>query len=68
MVRYYGLLSPTKQRLLEDVVYLITETMRKTAMQIKERRMWQGLLKVVPHRLTEPDLMHGLLARMRWYS
>lgn len=48
MVRYYGLLSPTKQRLLEDVVYLITETMRKTAMQIKERRMWQGLLKVVP--------------------
>lgn len=48
MVKYYGLLSPTKQRLLKNVVYLITETMRKTAMQIKGRRMYQGLLKVTP--------------------
>ncbi|HFP5330205.1 TPA: transposase, partial [Escherichia coli] len=30
MVRYYGFLSPVKRRLLEDVVYVITETVRKT--------------------------------------
>ncbi|GAB8805955.1 hypothetical protein OkiPb00507_49950 [Escherichia coli] len=29
MVRYYGFLSPVKRRLLEDVVYVITETVRK---------------------------------------
>ena len=32
MVRYYGFLSPVKRRLLEEVVYVITETVRKTAM------------------------------------
>ena len=34
MVRYYGFLSPAKRRLLEEVVYIITETVRKTAKQI----------------------------------
>ncbi|EKY9974588.1 IS91 family transposase, partial [Escherichia coli] len=41
MVRYYGFLSPVKRRLLEDVVYVITETVRKTAMQIRWRGMYQ---------------------------
>lgn len=48
MVRYYGLLSPVKRRLLEDVVYVITETVRKMAMQITRRGMYQRLLKVDP--------------------
>ncbi|HDL0241305.1 TPA: transposase, partial [Escherichia coli] len=48
MVRYYGFLSPVKRRLLEDVVYVITETVRKTAMQIRWRGMYQRLLKVDP--------------------
>ncbi|EFB1639999.1 hypothetical protein FJQ36_26930 [Escherichia coli] len=47
-VRYYGFLSPVKRRLLEDVVYVITETVRKTAMQIRWRGMYQRLLKVDP--------------------
>ena len=34
MVRYYGFLSSAKCRLLEEVVYTITETVRKTARQI----------------------------------
>ncbi len=54
IVRYYGFLSPVKRRLLEDVVYAITETVRKTTMQIRWRGMYQWLLKVEP------------LARMRW--
>ena len=48
MVRYYGFLSPAKRRLLEDVVYVITETVRKMAMQITRRGMYQRLLKVDP--------------------
>lgn len=48
MVRYYGFLSPAKRRLLEEVVYIITETVRKTAMQITRRGMYQRLLKVDP--------------------
>ncbi len=40
MVRYYGFLSPAKRRLLEEVVYIITETVRKTAMQITRRGMY----------------------------
>ncbi|EFG7010108.1 IS91 family transposase, partial [Escherichia coli] len=48
MVRYYGFLSPAKRRLLEEVVYIITETVRKTAMQITWRGMYQRLLKVDP--------------------
>ncbi len=48
MVRYYGFLSPSKRRLLEEVVYVITETVRKTAMQIRWRGMYQRLLKVDP--------------------
>lgn len=44
MVRYYGFLSPAKRRLLEEVVYIITETVRKTAMQITRRGMYQRLL------------------------
>ena len=48
MVRYYGFLSPVKRRLLEEVVYVITETVRKTAMQIRWRGMYQRLLKVDP--------------------
>ncbi|HAW3384792.1 TPA: IS91 family transposase, partial [Escherichia coli] len=39
-------LSPVKRRLLEEVVYVITETVRKTAMQITWRGMYQRLLKV----------------------
>ncbi|AOT35671.1 hypothetical protein FORC31_p423 (plasmid) [Escherichia coli] len=34
--------------LLEEVVYVITETVRKTAMQIRWRGMYQRLLKVDP--------------------
>ena len=34
MVRYYGFLSSAKCRLLEEGVYTITETVRKTARQI----------------------------------
>ena len=41
-------LSPVKRRLLENVVYVITETERKTAMQIRRRRGYQRLLKVDP--------------------
>lgn len=48
MVRYYEFLSSVKRRLLEGVVYAITETMRKTARQITWRRMYQQLLKVDP--------------------
>ena len=48
MVRYYGFLSPAKRRLLEDVVYVITETVRKTARQITLRGIYQQLLKVDP--------------------
>ncbi|CAD6114472.1 IS91, transposase, truncation [Escherichia coli] len=48
MVRYYGFLSPVKRRLLEEVVYAITETARKTAMKIRWRGMYQRLLKVAP--------------------
>ncbi len=48
MVRYYGFLSPVTRRLLEDVVYVITETVRKMAMQITRRGMYQRLLKVDP--------------------
>ncbi|SVG80901.1 IS91 orf [Shigella flexneri] len=40
--------SPAKRRLLEEVVYIITETVRKTAMQITWRGMYQRLLKVDP--------------------
>ena len=43
-----GFLSPVKRRLLENVVYVITETERKTAMQIRWRGMYQRLLKVDP--------------------
>lgn len=48
MVRCYGFLSPVKQRLLEEVVYAITETVRKTAMKIRWRGMYQWLVKVDP--------------------
>lgn len=48
MVRYYGFLSPSKRRLLEEVVYVITETVRKTAMQIRWRGIYQRLLKIDP--------------------
>ena len=48
MVRYYGFLSPVKRRLLEDVVYVITETERKTARQMTWRGMYQQLVKVDP--------------------
>ncbi|ELY4389669.1 IS91 family transposase, partial [Escherichia coli] len=37
-----------KRRLLEDVVYAITETVRKTARQITRRGMYQQCLKVDP--------------------
>ncbi|EHW9988138.1 IS91 family transposase, partial [Escherichia coli] len=37
-----------KQRLLKEVVYAITETVRKTARQITWRGMYQQLLKVNP--------------------
>lgn len=47
-MRYYGFLSPAKRRLLEEVVYIITETVRKMAMQITRRGMYQRLLKVDP--------------------
>ncbi|HAV8693825.1 TPA: IS91 family transposase, partial [Escherichia coli] len=45
-----GFLSPAKRRLLEEVVYVITETVRKTAMQIRWRGMYQRLLKVDPQK------------------
>ncbi|GDM20265.1 IS91 transposase [Escherichia coli] len=48
MVRYYGFLSPVKRHLLEDVVYAITETVRKTARKITWRWMYQRLLKIDP--------------------
>ncbi|MGX2737573.1 IS91 family transposase, partial [Escherichia coli] len=48
MVRYYGFLSPAKRRLLDEVVYIITETVRKTAKQITWRGMYQRLLKADP--------------------
>lgn len=48
MVRFYGFLSPAKRRLLEEVVYVITETVRKTARQITLRGIYQRLLKVDP--------------------
>ncbi|EHK3186398.1 transposase, partial [Escherichia coli] len=48
MVRFYGFLSPAKRRLLEELVYVITETVIKTAMQIRWRGMYQRLLKVDP--------------------
>ena len=38
MVRYYGFLSPSKRAVL-DVVYLLTETVRK----ISQRGTWRGL-------------------------
>ena len=61
MVRYYGFLSPVKRRLLEDVVYVITETVRKTAMQIRWRGMYQRLLKVdLPaHPVRRSDAFYG---------
>lgn len=43
MVRYYGFLSPVKRRLLEEEVYTITETVRKTARQIT----WGGDVSAV---------------------
>ncbi|EHX52606.1 IS91, transposase, truncation [Escherichia coli] len=48
MVRFYGFLSPAKRRLLEEVMYVITETVRKTARQITLRGIYQRLLKVDP--------------------
>ncbi len=48
MVRYYGVLGPAKRRLLEDVVYVITETVRKTVRQITLRGIYQQLLRVDP--------------------
>ncbi|HAW1202371.1 TPA: IS91 family transposase, partial [Escherichia coli] len=48
MVRYYELLSQVKRRLLEKVVYIIMETVRKTAKQIRWRGIYQRLLKVAP--------------------
>ena len=48
MVRYYGGLSPVTRRLLKDFVYAITETERKTAIQIRWRGMYQRLVKVDP--------------------
>lgn len=47
MVRYYGFLSPSKRAML-DVVYLLTETARKTARKITWRGLYQRLLKVDP--------------------
>lgn len=47
MVRYYGFLSPSKRAVL-DVVYLLTETARKTAWKVTWRGMYQRLLKVDP--------------------
>lgn len=47
MVRYYGFLSPSKRAML-DVVYLLTETVRKTARKITWRCLYQRLLKVDP--------------------
>ena len=41
-------MSPVKRRSLEDVVYAITETVRKTARQIRWRGMYQRLVKVDP--------------------
>lgn len=46
MVRYYGFQSPVKRQLLEEEVYAITETVRKTARQITWRGMYQRLVKV----------------------
>ncbi len=82
MVRYYGFLSPAKRHLLEDVVYAITETVRKTARQITWRGMYQWLLKVDPLKCVRcgsqirftglkrdtvwQSLMHKPLARMLW--
>ncbi|CAJ0992260.1 hypothetical protein NVIRENTERO_00574 [Sodalis praecaptivus] len=45
MVRYYGFLSPSKRAVLE-VVYLLTETARKTARKVTWRGLYQRLLKV----------------------
>lgn len=47
MVRYYGFLSPSKRAVL-DVVYALTETVRKTARKITWRSLYQRLLKVDP--------------------
>ena len=47
MVRYYGFLSPSKRAVLE-VVYLLTETQRKTARKVTWRGLYQRLLKVDP--------------------
>lgn len=48
---YYGFLSPVKRRLLEEVVYVITETVRKTAMQIR----WRGMYQRLPTGRAGPD-------------
>ncbi|PPA51652.1 IS91 family transposase, partial [Escherichia coli] len=48
MVRYYGFLSPSKRRLLGEGGYVIKETGRKTAVQIRGGGMYQRLLKVDP--------------------
>ncbi|EJA94329.1 IS91 orf [Salmonella enterica subsp. enterica serovar Newport str. CVM 4176] len=48
VVRYYRFLSPVKRRLLKDVVYVITETVSKTARPVRWRGMYQRLVKVDP--------------------
>lgn len=47
MVRYYGFLSPSKRAVL-DVVYVLTETVRRTARKITWRGLYQRLMKTDP--------------------
>lgn len=47
MVRYYGFLSPPKRAVL-DVVYVLTETVRRTARKITWRGLYQRLVKTAP--------------------
>jgi len=47
MVRYYGFLSPSKRDVL-DMVYVLTETVRRTARKTTWRGLYQRLVKVDP--------------------
>lgn len=47
MVRYYGLLSPSKRTALE-IEYLLTERLCKTARKLTWRGLYQRLLKLDP--------------------
>ena len=59
MVRYYGFLSPVKRRLLEEVVYVITETVKKRRCKSGGEGCIRG------YRLAELVPMHERLARQQ---